>query len=105
VERKDQSQRDTWQWREVMNHGNLVGRSRGVVRTRWWGLGILSLAPIVLRSLEERKRAMGGTLDDMNGRIKEAGELTDDEGLKREGKVDQMAGKVKGKGTSGEGGG
>jgi uncharacterized protein YjbJ (UPF0337 family) len=31
--------------------------------------------------------------------------LTDDEGLKREGKVDQMAGKVKGKGTSGEGGG
>src|SRR4029450_1363526 len=29
---------------EVMRHGNCVDRSSGVVRTRWWGLGILALA-------------------------------------------------------------
>jgi uncharacterized protein YjbJ (UPF0337 family) len=37
-----------------------------------------------------------GTVDKAKGRIKEAaGALTDDESLKREGKVDQAAGKVK----------
>jgi uncharacterized protein YjbJ (UPF0337 family) len=35
-------------------------------------------------------------MDDMKGRVKEAaGDLTDDDDLKREGKVDQATGKVK----------
>jgi uncharacterized protein YjbJ (UPF0337 family) len=35
-------------------------------------------------------------IDDAKGRIKEAaGDLTDDDDLKREGKADQVAGKVK----------
>ncbi len=39
-----------------------------------------------------------GTIDDAKGRIKEAaGDLTDDKGLKNEGKVDQAAGAVKDK--------
>ncbi len=39
---------------------------------------------------------MGGKLDQVKGRIKEAaGVLTDDDRLKREGKLDQVAGKVK----------
>ena len=39
-----------------------------------------------------------GTFDDAKGRVKEAaGALTDDEDLKREGKVDQAAGTVKDK--------
>lgn len=39
---------------------------------------------------------MGGKMDQMKGRLKEAaGALTDDESLKREGKLDQVAGKVK----------
>jgi uncharacterized protein YjbJ (UPF0337 family) len=37
-------------------------------------------------------------IDDAKGRIKEAaGDLTDDDDLKREGKADQVAGKVKDK--------
>ena len=37
-----------------------------------------------------------GTADDMKGRVKEAaGDLTDDKGLKREGKVDRATGSVK----------
>jgi uncharacterized protein YjbJ (UPF0337 family) len=37
-----------------------------------------------------------GTFDDAKGRIKEAaGDLTGDEGLQREGKVDQATGTVK----------
>ena len=37
-----------------------------------------------------------GNFDDIKGRVKEAaGDLTDDEDLQREGKVDQGAGKVK----------
>ncbi|NLD75398.1 MAG: CsbD family protein [Acidimicrobiales bacterium] len=37
-------------------------------------------------------------IDDAKGRIKEAaGDLTDDEDLQREGKADQLAGKVKDK--------
>ena len=40
---------------------------------------------------------MGGKIDQLKGRIKEvAGVLTDDDRLKREGKLDQVAGKVKG---------
>jgi uncharacterized protein YjbJ (UPF0337 family) len=40
---------------------------------------------------------MGGKLDQARGRIKEAaGVLTGDDRLKREGKLDQVAGKVKG---------
>ena len=36
-------------------------------------------------------------IDDLKGRVKEAaGDLTDDDGLKREGKVDQVGDKVKG---------
>jgi len=37
-----------------------------------------------------------GTTDDLKGRAKEAaGDLTDDDGLKREGKVDRAKGSVK----------
>jgi uncharacterized protein YjbJ (UPF0337 family) len=46
----------------------------------------------------ERRTAMGGKLDQVKGRLKEAaGVLTDDDRLKREGKLDQVVGKVKGK--------
>ena len=39
---------------------------------------------------------MGENLDDAKGRVKEAaGDLTDDDGLKNEGKVDQATGTVK----------
>jgi uncharacterized protein YjbJ (UPF0337 family) len=39
-----------------------------------------------------------GTTDDLKGRAKEAaGDLTDDDGLKREGKVDRATGAVKDK--------
>ena len=39
---------------------------------------------------------MGGKMDQVKGRIKEAtGALTDNERLKRKGKVDQAGGKVK----------
>ena len=39
---------------------------------------------------------MSGKGDEMKGRVKEAtGALTDDEKMKREGKVDQAAGKTK----------
>ncbi len=39
---------------------------------------------------------MAGTLDKAKGRVKEAaGALADDPALKREGKIDQAAGKVK----------
>jgi uncharacterized protein YjbJ (UPF0337 family) len=39
---------------------------------------------------------MGGEFDEAKGRIKEAaGDLTDDEELQREGKIDQGTGKVK----------
>jgi uncharacterized protein YjbJ (UPF0337 family) len=39
-----------------------------------------------------------GALDDAKGRVKEAaGDLTDDDSLKNEGKVDQAAGTVKDK--------
>jgi uncharacterized protein YjbJ (UPF0337 family) len=37
-----------------------------------------------------------GTTDDLKGRLKEAGgDLTDDQGLKNEGKVDRATGSVK----------
>jgi uncharacterized protein YjbJ (UPF0337 family) len=40
---------------------------------------------------------MGENLDKAKGRVKQAaGDLTDDEGLKREGQGDELAGKVKG---------
>ncbi len=39
---------------------------------------------------------MGGEMDDAKGRMKEAaGDLTDDEELQREGKIDQGKGTVK----------
>jgi uncharacterized protein YjbJ (UPF0337 family) len=39
---------------------------------------------------------MNGNMDDMKGRAKEAiGDLTDNEDLKAEGKVDRAAGKIK----------
>jgi len=41
---------------------------------------------------------MEGKIDDLKGRAKEAaGDLTDDQGLKNEGKTDKLAGKVKDK--------
>ena len=38
---------------EVMSHvhGDRIDRSRGAVSTRWWGLGILSLARLTARGL------------------------------------------------------
>jgi uncharacterized protein YjbJ (UPF0337 family) len=39
---------------------------------------------------------MDGKADDIKGRVKEAaGDLTDDEDLKREGKIDRASGKAK----------
>ena len=39
---------------------------------------------------------MGANMDDMKGRMKEAaGDLTDDDDLKREGKADRIGGTVK----------
>jgi uncharacterized protein YjbJ (UPF0337 family) len=39
---------------------------------------------------------MGGTADESKGRVKKAaGELTDDDSLKREGDVDKATGKIK----------
>jgi uncharacterized protein YjbJ (UPF0337 family) len=39
---------------------------------------------------------MSGTADEYKGRVKEAaGDLTDDDDLKREGKIDRAAGKIK----------
>ena len=39
---------------------------------------------------------MANNMDDLKGRVKEAaGDLSDDKDLKREGKVDETAGKVK----------
>jgi uncharacterized protein YjbJ (UPF0337 family) len=47
-------------------------------------------------SMHERATTMGGKIDQTKGRIKEAaGVLTDDDDLKREGKLDQVVGKVK----------
>jgi uncharacterized protein YjbJ (UPF0337 family) len=38
----------------------------------------------------------GGTIDDAKGKVKEAaGDLTDDQDLKNEGKVDKAVGKIK----------
>jgi uncharacterized protein YjbJ (UPF0337 family) len=43
-----------------------------------------------------RGELMAGEVDQAKGRIKKAvGELTDDEDLKREGKIDEASGKVK----------
>ena len=45
---------------------------------------------------DEERSPMGGEMDDTKGRIKEAaGDLTDDDDLKREGKVDRATGSVK----------
>jgi uncharacterized protein YjbJ (UPF0337 family) len=47
-------------------------------------------------SVKERSTAMSGKTDQIKGRIKEAaGVLTDNERLKRKGKLDQVVGKVK----------
>jgi uncharacterized protein YjbJ (UPF0337 family) len=44
----------------------------------------------------ERSTIMGGKMDQVKGRIKEAaGAITDDKSLKREGQIDQAVGKVK----------
>jgi uncharacterized protein YjbJ (UPF0337 family) len=44
----------------------------------------------------ERNMTMGGKMDQIKGRIKEAtGVITDDDRLKREGKLDQVVGKIK----------
>jgi uncharacterized protein YjbJ (UPF0337 family) len=47
-------------------------------------------------SVKERSPAMSGNTDQIKGRIKEAaGVLTDNDRLKRKGKLDQVVGKVK----------
>jgi uncharacterized protein YjbJ (UPF0337 family) len=52
--------------------------------------------PHTVASVNERSTTMGGKMDQVKGRIKEAaGSLTDDESLKREGQRDQVVGKVK----------
>jgi uncharacterized protein YjbJ (UPF0337 family) len=44
------------------------------------------------------RHGMGNNMDDMKGRVKEAaGDLTNDEELQREGKIDQATGAVKDK--------
>jgi uncharacterized protein YjbJ (UPF0337 family) len=49
-------------------------------------------------SRDEQENAMSGTTDDLKGRAKEAvGDLTDDDDLRREGKVDRASGAVKDK--------
>ena len=52
---------------------------------------------VALTQTEREETVMGdGTTDDLKGRAKEAaGDLTGDEDLQREGKVDQAGGKVK----------
>ena len=45
---------------------------------------------------DERDHDMAGWVDEAKGRAKEAaGDLTDDDDLKREGKLDKLAGKAK----------
>ena len=45
---------------------------------------------------QEEDSVMSGTSDKIKGRVKEAvGALTDDQRLKREGKLDQTTGKIK----------
>jgi uncharacterized protein YjbJ (UPF0337 family) len=45
---------------------------------------------------QEEDSVMSGTSDKIKGRVKEAvGALTDDQRLKREGKLDQATGKIK----------
>jgi uncharacterized protein YjbJ (UPF0337 family) len=45
---------------------------------------------------QEKDSVMSGTSDKIKGRVKEAvGALTDDQRLKREGKLDQTTGKIK----------
>jgi uncharacterized protein YjbJ (UPF0337 family) len=53
----------------------------------------------VWRDQQAKGATMGdGTKDDLKGRVKDAaGDLTDDDGLKREGKVDRATGAVKDK--------
>ena len=54
------------------------------------GLGYRTMPP------HRRRHHMGGTFDEAKGRAKEAaGDLTDDDSLKNEGKVDKAVGKVK----------
>jgi uncharacterized protein YjbJ (UPF0337 family) len=46
--------------------------------------------------ISQRSNAMSGKTDELKGRVKEAaGAITDDDRLRREGKADQVAGKVK----------
>ena len=50
----------------------------------------------MLATVKETRTAMGGKLDGIKSRVKEAaGALADDENLKREGNLDQAAGKAK----------
>ena len=56
-----------------------------------------SLGDASSRQPQQKETDRGdGTTDDLKGRVKEAGgDLTGDQGLKNEGKVDQASGKVK----------
>jgi uncharacterized protein YjbJ (UPF0337 family) len=63
-------------------------------------LGRAEIAPARKRVAQpgnhEKEETTMGELDEAKGRVKEAaGDLTDDEELKREGKVDKATGKVK----------
>jgi len=50
----------------------------------------------VVAVLNERRMTIGGKMDQVKGRIKEAaGVLTDDDRLKSEGQIDQVVKKVK----------
>ncbi len=62
------------------------------------GQGVITNPHGSLNKDNERKAGMPENYDDAKGRVKEAaGDLTDDESLKREGKIDQAAGTVKDK--------
>jgi len=51
---------------------------------------------LTLRRVHERSTAISGKTEQIKGRIKEAaGVLTDNDRLRRKGKVDQVVGKVK----------
>jgi uncharacterized protein YjbJ (UPF0337 family) len=81
-------------------------RSSPPGKTVWFELSQLSQVSRTARRVptattrppRRRRAAMAGEIDEAKGRMKEAvGDLTDDEGLKREGKVDRAAGRAKDK--------
>jgi uncharacterized protein YjbJ (UPF0337 family) len=70
----------------------LCNRDLDTVREVFARRAVEGIAP----ATHEEAHTMGSKADDMKGRAKEAaGDLTDNDDLKREGKADRAAGKVK----------